>query len=158
MVECHQEYFLESTGQVLTLLGGQVCASLQLVYLLYCNILQRNPQRVPSVWYLPMQSEDHWNLTYLVIDYEKDWVDYFLEFVEAILTPISTKKQSVLLCFLVDIIPLNHFQSAYFREVVGFFRGDYIEVFYNRQRLHSTNGYMSPVNYELKMLEYQTAA
>lgn len=34
----------------------------------------------------------------------------------------------------------------------------YIEVFYNRQRLHSTNNYMSPVNYELKMLEYQTAA
>jgi len=35
---------------------------------------------------------------------------------------------------------------------------EYIEVFYNRQRLHSTNDYMSPVNYELKMLEYQTAA
>jgi len=35
---------------------------------------------------------------------------------------------------------------------------EYIEVFYNRQRLHSTNDYMSPVNYEIKMLEYQTAA
>ena len=35
---------------------------------------------------------------------------------------------------------------------------EYIEVFYNRQRLHSTNDYMSPVNYEHKMLQYQTAA
>jgi len=35
---------------------------------------------------------------------------------------------------------------------------EYIEVFYNRQRLHSTNDYMSPVNYEIKMLQYQTAA
>ena len=35
---------------------------------------------------------------------------------------------------------------------------EYIEVFYNRQGLHSTNDYMSPVNYELKMLEYQMAA
>ena len=34
---------------------------------------------------------------------------------------------------------------------------EYIEVFYNRQRLHSTNDYMSPVNYEAKMLQYQTA-
>ena len=35
---------------------------------------------------------------------------------------------------------------------------EYIEVFYNRQRLHSTNDYMSPVNYEAKMLQYQMAA
>jgi len=35
---------------------------------------------------------------------------------------------------------------------------EYIEIFYNRQRLHSSNNYMSPVDYELKMLEYQTAA
>lgn len=27
---------------------------------------------------------------------------------------------------------------------------EYIEVFYNRQRLHSSNGYLSPVNYELQ--------
>lgn len=29
---------------------------------------------------------------------------------------------------------------------------EYIEVFYNRQRLHSSNGYLSPMNYEAKML------
>ena len=27
---------------------------------------------------------------------------------------------------------------------------EYIEVFYNRQRLHSSNGYLSPVDYELQ--------
>jgi len=35
---------------------------------------------------------------------------------------------------------------------------EYIEVFYNRQRLHSSNNYMSPVNYEAKMLQLHTAA
>jgi len=29
---------------------------------------------------------------------------------------------------------------------------EYIEVFYNRQRLHSTNGYLSPVDFENKLL------
>ena len=28
---------------------------------------------------------------------------------------------------------------------------EYIEVFYNRERLHSANGYMSPVDYELQL-------
>ncbi|MDP7145924.1 MAG: IS3 family transposase, partial [Pseudomonadales bacterium] len=32
---------------------------------------------------------------------------------------------------------------------------EYIEVYYNRQRKHSTNGYMSPVNYEQ---QWQNAA
>jgi hypothetical protein len=27
---------------------------------------------------------------------------------------------------------------------------DYIEVFYNRQRLHSSNGYLSPVEFEMQ--------
>ena len=29
---------------------------------------------------------------------------------------------------------------------------EYIEIFYNRQRLHSSNGYMSPTEFEDKML------
>ena len=29
---------------------------------------------------------------------------------------------------------------------------EYIEVFYNRQRMHSSNNYLSPVDYEEKML------
>ena len=29
---------------------------------------------------------------------------------------------------------------------------EYIEVFYNRERFHSANGYLSPVNYELQQI------
>ena len=29
---------------------------------------------------------------------------------------------------------------------------EYIEIFYNRQRMHSSNNYLSPVEYEEKML------
>ena len=34
---------------------------------------------------------------------------------------------------------------------------EYIEVFYNRQRRHSSLGYVSPVEFELSMKEQQTA-
>ena len=33
----------------------------------------------------------------------------------------------------------------------------YIEMFYNRKRLHSTLGYMSPVSYRLQHCQVQTA-
>ena len=32
---------------------------------------------------------------------------------------------------------------------------EYIEIFYNRQRLHSSNGYMSPSEFEDKMLRLE---
>jgi len=35
---------------------------------------------------------------------------------------------------------------------------EYIEVFYNRQRMYSTNNYLSPVEFENKMLQEVTAA
>jgi len=35
---------------------------------------------------------------------------------------------------------------------------EYIEIFYNRQRLHSSNGYLSPFAYEAKMLQKEIAA
>ena len=35
---------------------------------------------------------------------------------------------------------------------------EYIEVFYNRQRMHSANGNLSPVEFEEKMLQMEIAA
>lgn len=35
---------------------------------------------------------------------------------------------------------------------------EYIEIFYNRQRMHSTNNNLSPVEYEERMLQEETAA
>ena len=32
---------------------------------------------------------------------------------------------------------------------------EYIEIFYNRQRMHSSNNYMSPNEYEEKMLRLE---
>ncbi|MFX4233601.1 IS3 family transposase [Aliarcobacter butzleri] len=32
---------------------------------------------------------------------------------------------------------------------------EYIEIFYNRQRLHSSNGYISPTEFEDKMLRLE---
>lgn len=35
---------------------------------------------------------------------------------------------------------------------------EYIEIFYNRQRLHSYNGYISPVDFEANMIQCQNVA
>jgi len=35
---------------------------------------------------------------------------------------------------------------------------EYIEIFYIRKRLHSANGYLSPVDYEAKMVQPEMAA
>jgi putative transposase len=35
---------------------------------------------------------------------------------------------------------------------------EYIEIFYNRQRLHSSNDYMSPSDFEEKMLQLEMAS
>jgi hypothetical protein len=35
--------------------------------------------------------------------------------------------------------------------IIGKLQFEYIEVFYNRERLHSANGYRSPVDYELQL-------
>ncbi|MHB0994098.1 MAG: nitroreductase family protein, partial [Sulfurovum sp.] len=44
------------------------------------------------------------------------------------LRPVSTENVSGLLCLSVVIIPFYRFRSAYFREVIWFFRGDYIGI------------------------------
>ena len=35
---------------------------------------------------------------------------------------------------------------------------EYIEVFYNRERMHSSNNYLSPVEFEEKMLQMELVA
>lgn len=46
---------------------------------------------------------------------------------------------------------LIHHQTFRSREEAKQAIFEYIEVFYNRERLHSANGYMSPVDYELQL-------
>jgi len=44
---------------------------------------------------------------------------------------------------------LIHQQTFYSREEAKLAVFEYIEVFYNRERLHSAHGYISPVDFEL---------
>lgn len=46
---------------------------------------------------------------------------------------------------------INH-ESYQTRSAARLALFEYIEVFYNRQRRHSANGYLSPVNYELQQI------
>nr|WP_083341475.1 IS3 family transposase [Nitrosomonas eutropha] len=47
-------------------------------------------------------------------------------------------------------IELIHHQTFHSREEAKQAVFEYIEVFYNRERLHSANGYISPVDFELQ--------
>jgi len=46
---------------------------------------------------------------------------------------------------------INH-ESYQTRSAARLALFEYIEVFYNRQRRHSANGYLCPVNYELQQI------
>ena len=50
------------------------------------------------------------------------------------------------------------FQGNFLLCKTAFASFEYIEVFYNRQRAHSANRYLSPVEFEEKMLRLETAA
>ena len=50
----------------------------------------------------------------------------------------------------VELIYQNHYQTRREAQRDIF---EYIEVFYNRERLHSSLGYYSPEEYEMLMLE-----
>ncbi|MBX3629601.1 MAG: IS3 family transposase [Nitrosomonas sp.] len=45
---------------------------------------------------------------------------------------------------------LIHHQTFHSRKEAKQAVFEYIEVFYNRERLHSVNGYISPVDFELQ--------
>jgi len=51
---------------------------------------------------------------------------------------------------------LIHHQTFHSREEAKQAVFEYIEVFYNRERLHSANGYMSPIDYELQQMAAYT--
>ena len=57
---------------------------------------------------------------------------------------VMRSDDSFLLSFPIDLLEVIKARLEIF---------DYIEVYYNRQRKHSTNGYFSPVNYEKKWLK-----
>ena len=50
---------------------------------------------------------------------------------------------------------LIHHEKFYSRKQANEMIFEYIEIFYNRQRLHSSNDYMSPSDYEEKMLRLE---
>jgi transposase InsO family protein len=50
----------------------------------------------------------------------------------------------------VELIHRERYSSIQFDRGAIF---EYIETYYNRKRKHSTNGYLSPVNYEKKWLK-----
>ncbi len=50
---------------------------------------------------------------------------------------------------------LIHHEKFYSRKQANEMIFEYIEIFYNRQRLHSSNNYISPSDYEDKMLRLE---
>jgi len=86
-------------------------------------------------------------------------------FLDEVLAHLAVIKPVVAQQFRVDqLLSLSglHFEQGFVsyrrRHLAGQELLDYVETFYNRRRRHSTLGYLSPVDFEMKFVEERMAA